>query len=95
MQWQTFDPACQLTDQLSEYGMRLHAEPPASADAMRPARILFYGDSVDRTMVGDICNIGKGDWKECIVDQPTRAPRLSASPRTYCCSARARLANLL
>lgn len=24
--------------------------------------------------VGDICSIDKGDWKECIVDQPARAP---------------------
>ncbi len=53
MQWQTFAPECQLADRLTQYGVKLgvdHAAAPGDADRP-PARILFYGDSVDRTMV--------------------------------------------
>ena len=52
MQWQAFAPECQLTDRLTEYGVKLGVDPAGGAgNATNPARILFYGDSVDRTMV--------------------------------------------
>ena len=53
MQWQTFAPECQLTDRLAEYGVKLgvdHDAAPGNSTSP-PARILFYGDSVDRVMV--------------------------------------------
>ena len=62
MQWQTFAPECQLADRLTEYGVKLgvdHAAAPGDTGSP-PARILFYGDSVDRTMVRAVFRLGLG-----------------------------------
>lgn len=61
MVWHPFSKECQLKDRLSEYGVKLDGEQqPANATRARKLYILVFGDSVDRHMLQDACEIGNG-----------------------------------
>ncbi len=73
-----------MTDYLSEYGVKLGAE-PAKKPAKRNKRklhVLLYGDSIDRVMLEDICEIGGGVRQQCWVD-PKSARFQSCRPRDH------------
>lgn len=65
MEWQTFSKRCQLKDRLTERGVKLDRE-PRPADATRKLHILVYGDSVDRVLLEDACDIGRGKREDCL-----------------------------
>ena len=64
MEWQTFSASCQLSDRLTERGVKLDRE-PQPGNATRKLRILVYGDSVDRVLLEDACDIGRGKQEAC------------------------------
>ena len=64
----------QMTDYLSEYGVKLDAKPAKKGKRRRKLHVLLYGDSIDRVMLEDICEIGGGVRQQCWVD-PKSAPR--------------------
>ena len=68
MVWQSFSKRCQLKDRLSEYGVKLDGyQQPAKATGARKLHILVFGDSVDRVMVRDTCEIGNGT-QHCVLE---------------------------
>ena len=70
-EWQTYSQSCQLTDRLSERGVKLDKK-DQSSNATRKLYILEYGDSVDRLLLEDLCAIGKGKRTDCWI-APGRA----------------------
>ena len=74
-EWQTFSEACQLTDRLSERGVKLDKK-YQSSNATRKLYILEYGDSVDRVLLEDLCAIGKGNKTDCWIAPGRAFPRI-------------------
>ena len=63
----------QLSDYVSEYGLKLGGKPVTKSKKKEKLHVLLYGDSVDRVLLEDICEIGSGIRRECWVD-PKSAP---------------------
>jgi len=58
----------QMTDYLSEYGVKLDSKPAKKSKRKHKLHVLLYGDSIDRVMLEDICEIGGGVRQQCWVD---------------------------
>ncbi len=57
-----------MTDYLSEYGVKLDSKPAKKSKRKHKLHVLLYGDSIDRVMLEDICEIGGGVRQQCWVD---------------------------
>ena len=57
----------QMTDYVSEYGVKLGGK-PVTKKRKQKLHVLLYGDSIDRVMLEDICEIGGGFRQQCWVD---------------------------
>jgi len=61
--WQTIDPRCQLAtllDSIVAAGIGTCGRKSGGDDSEQPHRILMLGDSVDRTVVRDVCHAAAG-----------------------------------
>ena len=65
----------QMADYLSQYGVKLDGKPAKKGGKRKhKLHVLLYGDSIDRVMLEDVCEIGGGVRQQCWVDPKSASP---------------------